>query len=366
MAPRLIAFYLPQYHPIPENDEWWGKGFTEWTNVAKAKPLFKGHYQPHLPADLGFYDLRVPEVREQQADLARQAGIEGFCYWHYWFAGKRLLERPFNEVLQSGKPDFPFCLAWANESWTGIWHGAPERVLIEQTYPGEEDHRAHFQTLLPAFLDDRYIKVDGKPLFVIYRPGQLPDVKETLRYWNEMAISAGLDGIFFVGVTAKVENGTVYEELGFDATTIVTTGWSSAYNRSLLSRLFTRLMGRKAFVSTYQKLFKRPFHVYNFSDYLVRAVFEEPTDFVYLPGIIPNWDNSPRSGMNGHIGINSTPEKFKELILRACDRVKEYPDQHQIIFIKSWNEWAEGNYLEPDQKFGYGYLNVIKEVINHL
>ena len=146
---RAIALYLPQFHPIPENDAWWGSGFTEWTNTAKARPLFAGHHQPHVPADLGFYDLRLPETREAQAALARRYGIEGFCYYHYWFAGRRILERPFDEVLASGKPDFPFCLCWANESWTGIWHGAPGRILIEQTYPGPADHAAHFSALRP-------------------------------------------------------------------------------------------------------------------------------------------------------------------------------------------------------------------------
>ena len=166
--PRLIAFYLPQFHPIPENDEWWGRGFTEWTNVAKAVPLFRGHYQPHFPADLGFYDLRVPEVREAQAAMAKAYGIEGFCYYHYWFGhGRRLLERPFNEVLSSGKPDFPFCLCWANDTWTGIWHGAPNKVLIEQRYPGVEDYKAHFYALLDAFRDPRYMTVDGKKIFII-------------------------------------------------------------------------------------------------------------------------------------------------------------------------------------------------------
>src|SRR5437016_268415 len=195
---RTIAFYLPQYHPIPENDEWWGKGFTEWTNAAKAKPMFRGHYQPHIPADLGFYDLRVPETRAAQAELAREYGLEAFCYYHYWFAGKRIIERPFNEVLASGQPDFPFCVCWANQTWTGIWHGAPNRILIEQTYPGFDDHRAHFETLLPAFRDRRYLTVDGKPLFIVYSPGGLPDSLRILEFWRELALKAGLPGLFLV------------------------------------------------------------------------------------------------------------------------------------------------------------------------
>lgn len=195
---RMIAFYLPQFHPIPENDEWWGKGFTEWTNTAKAKPMFPGHYQPHVPADLGFYDLRLPEARLAQAELARQYGIEAFCYYHYWFAGKRILDLPFNEVLESGQPNFPFCLCWGNQSWTGVWHGAPNRMLIEQTYPGMEDHRRHFEYLLRAFLDPRYIRVDGKPVFVVYSPKELPDSMAVTDLWRDLAVRAGLPGLFLV------------------------------------------------------------------------------------------------------------------------------------------------------------------------
>src|ERR1017187_7945146 len=195
---RLIAFYLPQFHPILENDAWWGAGFTEWTNVAKAKPLFPGHYQPHVPADLGFYDLRVPETRTAQAALARNAGIEGFCYYHYWFAEKRLLERPFNEVLKSGEPDFPFCLCWANETWSGVWHGAPNRILIEQTYPGAEDHERHFYDLLPTFQDKRYMRVNNRPLFTLYAPQKLPAAAGFIAQWQNLSQKNGLPGIHFV------------------------------------------------------------------------------------------------------------------------------------------------------------------------
>src|SRR6266404_281138 len=197
---RAIAFHLPQFHPVLENDEWWGKGFTEWTNAAKAKPMFRGHYQPHVPADLGFYDLRVPETRAAQAQLARDYGIEAFCYYHYWFAGKRIIERPFNEVLASGQPDFPFCLCWANQTWTGIWHGAPNRILIEQTYPGPEDHIAHFRALESAFHDPRYVRVDGKPVFIIYSPTELPDARRTTDLWRDLARKSGLNDLFLVGV----------------------------------------------------------------------------------------------------------------------------------------------------------------------
>ena len=197
----VIAFYLPQFHPIPENDKWWGKGFTEWTNTAKALPLFRGHYQPHVPADLGFYDLRAPETRQQQADMALEYGVDAFCYYHYWFGnGRRIIERPFNEVLETGKPDFPFCLCWANQTWTGIWHGAPNRILMEQTYPGYDDHARHFDWLATAFADRRYITIEGKPLFVVFQPLEIPNVKDVTEFWRQRAVSAGFPGLYLVGI----------------------------------------------------------------------------------------------------------------------------------------------------------------------
>ncbi len=218
---RVIALYLPQYHPIPENDAWWEPGFTEWTNVGKARALYPGHRQPKLPTELGYYDLRVPETRAAQAALAREYGIEGFCYWHYWFGGgKQLLERPFNEVLQSGEPDFPFCLAWANESWRGFDHGIKtKQALIEQTYPGDGDHRAHFRSVLPAFQDRRYITVDGKPLFLIYHPfDNREQVLRMMRIWRELALEHGLPGIWFVAQTYDIaQERSELEAMGFDA-----------------------------------------------------------------------------------------------------------------------------------------------------
>ena len=202
--PKIIAFYLPQYHPTPHNDEWWGKGFTEWTNVAKAKPLFGGHYQPKIPADLGFYDLRLPEIREQQAELAREAGIDGFCYYEYWFGnGHEELELPFKEVLESGKPDFPFCLCWANESWyKKFWNndGAviDKKILAKQTYPGDEDIRNHFFARLNAFRDSRYMKYEGKLIYVIYKPLEHPEVKHFIQVWQQLAKENGLPEFYFI------------------------------------------------------------------------------------------------------------------------------------------------------------------------
>jgi lipopolysaccharide biosynthesis protein len=356
--PRLIAYYLPQYHPIPENDVWWGKGFTEWTNVAAAKPLFKGHYQPHIPADLGFYDLRVPEAREAQAEMALEYGIEGFCYWHYWFAGKRLLERPFVEVLQSGKPDFPFCLAWANQTWTGIWHGAADRVLIEQTYPGVDDHAAHFRSLLPAFLDDRYLKVDGKPLFVVFQPSDL--TSHALDTWRDLAAAASLSGLFLVGIVKDAVEGHRVRRLGFDACTISRTSGRAVRYGSVQGSL-VRLLGEKRAVDQYQRVFKRPFHTYLYDDIRPYIDIERDPDLEFYPCILPGWDNTPRSGLNGFVFTDASPGRFQEHLSKAVQRVEEYEADHRIIIVKSWNEWAEGNHLEPDLKYGRGFLEAIRD-----
>src|SRR5437868_1792945 len=185
---RLLALYLPQFHPIPENDRWWGAGFTEWTNVAGARPLFRGHEQPHLPGELGFYDLRLPEVRAAQSQLAADHGLEAFIYWHYWFGeGKQLLERPFQEVLLSGEPDFPFCLAWANQSWSGVWYGRSDRLLIEQRYPGGADDLRHFYSVLPALTDARDVRVDNKPVFFVFRPQECPNIARFADLWRSLA-----------------------------------------------------------------------------------------------------------------------------------------------------------------------------------
>src|SRR6266581_5637616 len=224
MDPRVIAFYLPQYHPIPENDAWWGRGFTEWTNVTKARALFRGHYQPHLPADLGFYDLRLAETREAQAELAREHGIHGFCYYHYWFNGRRLLERPFDNVLASGKPDFPFCLCWANESWTKAWDGCGD-YLIEQQY-SELDDRRHMRWLVKAFDDKRYIRIDGKPLFLVYRASDLPDSLKTTTIWREEAKKSGVGEIFLAAVESNFpEERRDPTKLGFDAAVEFQPDW---------------------------------------------------------------------------------------------------------------------------------------------
>ncbi len=352
---RLISFYLPQFHPIPENDLWWGRGFTEWTNVGKAKPLFPGHYQPHVPADLGYYDLRVPETRTAQAEMAKEYGIEAFCYYHYWFAGKRLLERPFEDVLRTKEPDFPFCLCWANETWTGIWHGTPQRILIEQTYPGYADHKAHFDMLLRAFADPRYVTVGGKPLFFIYRPWEIPSVHDVLYFWRELALKSGLKGLYIVGILTNEE--VAMPKGSFDA--------------FVVNRIRPQVSKVPQIRKTVWKLFhlfqygKRGFpRVCLYEDLLhLGAKQDLPPRGDYHPQVVPNWDNTPRSGSLGLILHRSTPNLFRMLIRKALKSVENRDDDHRIIMIKSWNEWAEGNHLEPDLRFGRSYLEVIRNEV---
>lgn len=352
-AARAIAFYLPQFHPIPENDEWWGPGFTEWTNTAKARPLFRGHEQPHLPADLGFYDLRVAETREAQARLAKQHGVEAFCYWHYWFAGRRILERPFNEVLASGRPDHKFCLGWANQTWTGAWHGAHNRILIEQTYPGPTDDEAHFQCVLPAFQDPRYVRVDGKPLFYIFRPEQLPDQKGFARRWRQMAKAAGLPGLYIVAeisdLLGRGPAGQPPEAYGFDAGVYIRLPADTSRAETFKMRLRRKLLRWPEAYPYARRPLPRP-----------RGYERENIH----PCVYPNWDNTPRSVRRGLVLRGSTPEAFRTHVQAAVESLLPRPSEERLLFIKSWNEWAEGNYLEPDLEHGDGFLSILHQELS--
>ncbi len=356
--PRFIALYLPQFHRIPENDLWWGNGFTEWTNTAKARPLFKKHEQPHIPADFGFYDLRYPEIKELQAALAREAGIEGFCYYHYWFGdGKMLLEKPFNQVLETGKPDYPFCLAWANHSWfKKAWNPDAEGkniMLIEQTYPGDKDYIAHFNYLLPAFKDRRYIRVNGKLFFIIYDPIGFKDVKHFIELWRELAKTNGLNDFYFVATDADSRNKDACLAKGFDA----------IHNVDLLNIHHNLSTVKKVWLMINSKWFHRP-RVFEYKDAIKYMVIDDCRDRQVIPVIGPNWDHTPRSGYFGTVLKNPDPKYFKEITKRAINIVKDKPKEEQIIIIKSWNEWGEGNYMEPDIKYGRRYVEVLKEAIS--
>ncbi|EMF0354347.1 glycoside hydrolase family 99-like domain-containing protein [Enterococcus faecium] len=373
---RVLAFYLPQFHPVRENDIMWGKGFTEWTNVAKAKPLFKNHYQPQIPADLGFYDLRISEVRKQQAEMAKKYGVEGFCYWHYWFGnGKRILELPFNEVLQSGEPDFPFCLGWANHSWSNkTWqkskHFTKDVVFLEQTYPGDEDYILHFKSILPALKDDRYIKVDGKPLFLVFAPDSIPDSAHFISLWNKLAKENGFKGIYFVARVTSVDN-------KFDLSSMTDVAVHNRFQRFLD-------MGYDAINSDMQRYAELKISGYwkrgiksimrktvgNFSanlypyDKIMENFYceEEKRECVH-PQLIPRLDRTPRSGKDARVYVDSTPEKFGNAIDRALSYVQDKEPEHRILFLQAWNEWGEGNYMEPDLVFGCEYLEILRKKI---
>jgi len=365
-TPRLIAFYLPQYHPIPENDEWWGKGFTEWTNVAKAKPLFKGHYQPHIPADLGFYDLRLPETRQAQADLAREYGIHGFCYYHYWFNGKRLLEQPFQEVLESGEPDFPFCLCWANENWTRRWDGADHKILIRQVY-SEQDDVEHIKYLLPIFEDPRYIKINGKPLILIYRIQSLPNARRTVEIWRKMADQAGFPGIYLCSVVSLSILHFDPTVLGFDAAVDFVPDWKYlpdpkkplGYNYSIFRKIMKRAFPENIFLFN---------HISKYAAFMENMINRPEPNFKLFPGVTPGWDNSARKRKFAHIFYGSNPKLYGEWLKIAINlsRKRFINIEEQLVFINAWNEWGEGNHLEPDLKWGRAYLEKTRDVLYSL
>ena len=359
---RLIALYLPQFHPIPENDAWWGKGFTEWTNTAKAKPLFPGHQQPNVPADLGFCDLRVSETRRAQAELARQHGIEGFCYWHYWFGkGKQLLERPFREVVTTGEPDFPFCLAWANQTWSGVWHGSPERTLIEQTYDGPEDHVRHFHILLDAFRDPRYMKIDGRNIFCVFRPQDIQDSQHFIDTWQQLAVEEGVCKFYFIGIanypwTPSAE--------GYDAwmTNPPVPMLTNAQHVQRLNEEIER--GIYPPDSLSKDRLPLP-QIYSYRDFVDCAFPQEVRQSPFLPCVVPRWDNTPRSGDRGFVLHDSTPELYAKHLEEAISLVRHNDDDNRVIFIKSWNEWAESNFLEPDLRWGRRYLEATARAVEH-
>jgi len=353
---RAIAFYLPQFHPIPENDAWWGKGFTEWTNVAKAGPLFRGHYQPHLPADLGFYDLRLPETREAQAELAREHGISGFCYYHYWFHGRRLLERPFQEVLESGRPKFPFCLCWANEPWTRRWLGEGQDILIAQTYSREDDE-AHSEYLSGVFRDERYITVGRRPVFLLYRPDRHPDpIRFTTFLKNATRRATGNDP-YLVALDAGHPNEDD-RRFGFDTTLHfepqlgVLPG--AVDDRPSIARFARNL--KLGVLSGRLKLYE---------DVKARRKMTPCfRGFPQIPCVLVGWDNSPRRGKFGSVCVGADPASFGRELRRTLSEWKKSPfRQDNLIFINAWNEWAEGNHLEPDQKWGRGYLNELRSAL---
>ena len=356
---KVIAYYLPQFHTIPENDEWWGEGFTEWVNVKKAKPLFDGHKQPNVPTEeLGYYNLLDDEVRRKQGRLAKEAGIDAFCYWHYWFGdGKELLEAPFKKTLADKLNGFEFCLGWANESWKRKqWakDGIGDVTLIEQKYPGYSDDEAHFMAYLEAFKDNRYVRINGKPVFLIYRPYDHPDIKEFINTWNKLARENGIEkGFCFIaelGLYYSVKSIDYLKNQGFDYVTYERANMGQA---PVLRRFFYTL--KNYFLG-------RPKRVIDYSNFISWAYTKKDNKLEVIPGICPTWDHSPRSGSRCSILHGSSPILFAKLLENTL-RINKEGANLPILFIKSWNEWGEGNYIEPDTKWGKSYIEEMGKVL---
>lgn len=364
---KTICFYLPQYHPTEENNKWWGQGFTEWTNVTKALPRFRGHYQPQLPSDLGFYDLRLEETRVAQAALAAEYGIGGFCYYHYWFSGKLMLERPLLEMLESGKPDFPFCLCWANEKWIRSWDNETQEVLLDQTY-NDQEHLDHIQWLMPFLKDSRYINVAGKPVLLVYRVDEIPNIVEKLNIWRKYAVSQGLPGLYLC-VVNNYKNTLSAEKLieyGFDAVVDFQPNGRDFPNRKKINFLkyaVPRILNKVAGVLRIKNFKKFPVtDEYSYREIINKISLKKATSHHVFPTAFPSWDNSPRKKVNATVLQNEDAELFRKFLEISKKQVSSYSEQEQIVFINAWNEWAEGCHLEPDLKHGRKFLEVVKAV----
>ncbi len=354
---QVIAFYLPQFHPIPENDSWWGAGFTEWTNVTRARPAFAGHRQPRLPTDLGFYDLRVPEVRAAQAALAAANGISAFCYYHYWFGGRRLLERPFDEVLKRGEPDFPFLLCWANENWTRRWDGRDREILMAQNYSVEDD-RAHLRALAPALADRRYVRFGGKPAFIVYRAELLPDARRTADIWREEALRLGLGELSLGRVEGFVENSDPLE-IGFDFAVEFAPRWTSMPPRSFGSGIGALLRQRGIRRDGYVDN-----SVYSYGALQERTLRRPASNYPLFRCACPSWDNSPRRQTSATIFEGAEPALFQAWLERLIDERQTYAGVRAPVFVNSWNEWAEGAQLEPCTVYGRQFLDAVQAAVS--
>lgn len=342
---RLIAYYLPQYHAIEENDAWWGKGFTEWRNVARAFPVFEGHYQPRMPGELGYYDLRIPEIMERQVELAKLYGISAFCFHFYWFGGRRLLEGPLDHYLGTTSLDLPFCLCWANETWSRRWSGREQDVLMAQRHSAEDDI-AVIRGLDKYFRDERYLKIDGKPVFTIYRASLFPDLKATITRWRGEMERMGYPGIYLIATNAFDFVG--HEQYGFDA-----------LSEFPPHQVRTPNIEKSLAVSH----FRDGGRIRNYADVVAVEKAKPTGQGVVHPGVMPSWDNSARQPHSAQIYHGSTPELFEEWLTHAMQRAAKNPPDQRLVFINAWNEWGEGAYLEPDLRYGYAYLDACAAAI---
>lgn len=358
LAPvRALAFYLPQFHPIAENDGWWGKGFTEWTNVVQAQPQFRGHTQPHQPGELGYYDLRVPEVRAAQAELARSHGLSGFCYYHYWFNGRRLLHQPFDAVRATGQPDFPFCLCWANESWRRTWDGRTGQYLIRQEHSAEDD-LAHLRWLAEQFADPRYLRINGRPVFLIYRASQLPEAAATLDRWRTEAQRLGVGELYLCRVESFPDEHGDPAALGFDAAVQFQPDWRQLGPPLRRSRWWRWARRLRLAGSGYGR-----HRVYDYADYARRLAAQPPPSYLRYPCVMPGWDNTARRPSDAVIFKDADPARYAAWLGAVRRQFQPPSAEENLIFINAWNEWGEGAHLEPDAHWGRAYLEATRRAL---
>lgn len=348
---RLIAFLLPQFHRIPENDAWWGPGFTEWSNTTRALPRFRGHYQPRLPGDLGFYDLSAPDMLRRQADLAKRGGIYGFCIHNYWFGGRELLQTPLRNLLADRSIDLPFCLNWANESWSRRWDGSENEVLVKQTYSAA-DADGYADYLLPILGDPRYIRIDGRPLVLVYRPDAIPDSARLFERWRQRLTAQGERDPFLVMVRAFHSEDP--RPHGLDAAAIFPPHRPRLPLRG--DRRSHRILDPR-----YSG------HIVSYRKVAEDALAQRGDGYLLFPGVMPAWDNEARKPGRGSTVFGSTPGRYGQWLYDACLQAQDSarPDE-RIVFINAWNEWAEGAYLEPDRHYGFAYLAETRRVIDAL
>lgn len=365
---KILAYYLPQFHEIEENNKWWGKGFTEWTNVKKAKPLFEGHNVPRIPLNDNYYNLLDLSVQKWQVKLAKKYGIYGFCMYHYWFNGHLLLEKPINQYLEHKELDLPFCFSWANEYWTNGWVSADNKILIAHDNSDEQDWINHFNYFLPFFKDDRYIKIEGKPLIVIYFPNILQKCNEMIECWRKMALENGFPGLEIIYQKASTHFDKKVDKSHFDGGIEFQPGYSLVKNQNILKRVYQR---NKFILSNFIKLnfhisFKKKLNVkvthFDYDKIWKDILETKPDNDNMYPGAFVDWDNTPRRGNRGSLYDGVTPEKFKKYLTAQIKNTKE--NYHKdILFLFAWNEWGESGYLEPDIRNRYAYLEAVKDAL---
>ena len=367
---KIITFYLPQFHPIPENNEFWGEGFTEWVNVKKAKALYEGHNQPTVPLDNNYYDLRNIETMKWQTDIAKKYGVYGFCFYHYWIEGRKLLEFPVENYLEHKEIDFPYCLSWANHSWTDSWKIGSNKTLIAQTYGGEKDWESHFQYLLPYFKDPRYIKEDGKPLFIIYMPEDIPNVNEMLDYWQVKAKENGLKGIKFAYQYIYFDMDKKKDDSRFSYGIEFQPSYAIADSRGKMMATIRKegyrfLNGIQQKLNIKVKMVSQPkLERIDYSRIWEYVLKRRPDSDKKIPGAFTGWDNTPRKGKGGLVLENNSPELFEKYLTMQIKRTKEIYKK-DMLFVTAWNEWAEGCILEPTQKDGFKYLEAVKNALKN-